>query len=235
MSTGRTVVVTRRTGAAMAGRVEIVGRPDAPVPRWASEWCDQTGFELTRRPTLPEPALRPGDGGDRWSQVVADVADSTAAGAAVLVSRPSSSGSGSARVVAAVQDLPGDSTVLVDAAACAAALHGTLVLVHGVPVSFAERSIGLDAAVSRGLAVLDAATAFLETAFLAGEGTGVTTSTRLRRAYPHELVNEELEADLLVVGGPRRGQTGGLGLVALSAIQHAPCPVLVAPRAAAAG
>lgn len=205
----------------MSGRVEVVGRPDSPVPRWASDWCDQTGFELARMPE-PEPA------DDGWSRVVADLAAATEnaateAAAAVLVSRPSSRGPGAARVVAAVRDLPGDTSVLVEAAACAAAVQGTLLLVHGVPVSFAERSIGLDAAVSRGLAVLDAARDVVA-------DTGVETSTRLLRAHPHELVNEELEADLLVVGGPRPGRSSDLGLVARSAIQHAPCPVLVAPR-----
>ena len=65
-------------------------------------------------------------------------------------------------------------------------------------------------------------------------------STQLLRVRPHELVGEELDADLLVVGGPRtehgaterRGsvQPGGMGLVAHSALHHAPCPVLLAPR-----
>lgn len=225
-----TAVAPRPTAVRVHSRLEVIGGPDAPVPRWASAWCGHTGLELLRRPTLPASAFESGSGFDGWPRVAADVATSSAAGAAVLVSRPSWRRPGAARVVAPVQELPGDLSVLVDSAACAAELSGAVVLVHGVPVSFAERSIGLEAAVSRGRAVLEAGLAFL-----AREGFGVPATTRLVRAHPHELVNEELEADLLVVGGARLGSSRRLGLVALSAIQHAPCPVLVAPRTPARG
>lgn len=227
MGRASTAVAPQPTGPGRHAWLEVIGRPETPVPRWATSWCGRTGLPLVRRPTLPVSAFEPGPGFDEWSRVAADVATSTAAGAAVLVSRPSWRGPGGPRVVAAVQDLPGDTSVLADAAACATALSATLLLVHGVPVSFAERSIGLDAAVSRGLATLAACLTSL-----ARERPGVTAATRLVRAHPHELVNEELEADLLVVGGARC-PSRGLGPVVLSAIRHAPCPVLVAPRTVA--
>jgi nucleotide-binding universal stress UspA family protein len=44
------------------------------------------------------------------------------------------------------------------------------------------------------------------------------------------VVGERLDADLVVLGGPRPGTDGALGLVALSALHHAPCPVLLVPR-----
>jgi nucleotide-binding universal stress UspA family protein len=52
------------------------------------------------------------------------------------------------------------------------------------------------------------------------------------RAWPHEIVGELLDADLLVLGGPRAGTAGRVGLVAGSAVRHAPCAVLLAPRPA---
>ena len=59
------------------------------------------------------------------------------------------------------------------------------------------------------------------------------------RPEPRPAVTAGCEVDLLVIGGPRtvrrtdhRGsvQPGGLGLVAHSALHHAPCPVLLTPR-----
>jgi nucleotide-binding universal stress UspA family protein len=57
----------------------------------------------------------------------------------------------------------------------------------------------------------------------------------LVRAWPHEILGERLDADLLVLGGPRAGsndRVGLVGLVAASAVRHAPCAVLLAPRLA---
>jgi nucleotide-binding universal stress UspA family protein len=50
------------------------------------------------------------------------------------------------------------------------------------------------------------------------------------RVRPHELVGEGLDADLLVLGGPRHRIPARVGLVGCSAVQHAPCPVLLAAR-----
>jgi nucleotide-binding universal stress UspA family protein len=133
-------------------------------------------------------------------------------------------------VVAALETLPDDDAVVADAVACAVAVGGALTLVHAVPRSFGERSVGLDGAVAHGLRVLEAAVAHAVALHPA-----LVPATQLLRVRPHELVGEALDADLLVVGGPHsdhRGsvQPGGLGLVAHSALHHAPCPVLVAPR-----
>ena len=56
------------------------------------------------------------------------------------------------------------------------------------------------------------------------------TEVALIRAWPHEIVGELLDADLLVLGGPRSESNGQIGLVAASALRHAPCAVLLAPR-----
>jgi nucleotide-binding universal stress UspA family protein len=128
------------------------------------------------------------------------------------------------RIVAAVRELPDDEPVLVEAAAVSRRLHGALVLLHAVPLSFAERSVGLDGALERGRRVLDEATARILAAGAA------PPRTYLVRMWPHELVGEQLEADLLVIGGPRPRPPRRLGLVAGSALAHAPCPVLLVPR-----
>jgi nucleotide-binding universal stress UspA family protein len=148
---------------------------------------------------------------------------------AVLISRESRCTPNDLPVVAAVRDPAQDRSVLVNGAACAAELSGALVLAHGVALSFAERSVGLAEAVVRGRAALDAGVAVVR-----AEGLDISVSTRLLRAYPHELVSEGLEASLLVVGGSPVGTPHrGPGLVALSAIRRAPCPVLLVPRARA--
>ena len=120
-----------------------------------------------------------------------------------------------------------DGSVLAEAAAAAEQLDATLVLAHGVPLSFGERSVGLADAVARGRRVLaEAADRVMST------HPGRRVTTRLMRLRPYELVGEELDADLLVLGGSRRRIPARLGLVACSALQHAPCPVLLTPRPA---
>ena len=100
-------------------------------------------------------------------------------------------------------------------------------VVHGVPVSYGERSVGLDGAVARGHRLLEAARRRLE-----DEVPGAPVVTRLERAHPHEIVTEEA-AGLLVVGGPAAEAPYGphrFGPVTSSAVHHAPCAVLVVPR-----
>ena len=63
------------------------------------------------------------------------------------------------RVVAALRELPEDQPVLAEAVNAARRLDGELVLLHAVPLSFAERSVGLDRAVERGERMLTDATA----------------------------------------------------------------------------
>jgi len=186
------------------------------VPEWAAGWCDRAGWEL-RRHTEAGP----------FAAAAAARLD-----ARVLVLRPvePSAAIPSPRVVAAVRSLPDDAPVVSDAAACAARMGGRLRVVHAVPRSFAERSVGLAGAVTHGQRLLKAA---------AGRATaqepGLHVDCELLRMRPYELVGEALHADLLVVGGARTDRTAGEpgsgpGLVAHSALHHAPCPVLLTPR-----
>jgi nucleotide-binding universal stress UspA family protein len=128
------------------------------------------------------------------------------------------------RVVAALMALPADDPVLAEAVDSARRLDGELVLLHAVPLAFAERSVGLDQALLDGERLLATATALAS-----GRGQ-VPKEARLVRMRPHELVGELLEADLLVIGGPRSGRPGRLGLIAASATRYAPCTVLIVPR-----
>lgn len=193
--------------------VVVAKGPD--VPGWMIESCRRSG-----RPVRIEPA--PGSAEDRIRILGA------LAGRSVLIPGPQGpERSGPRRVVAAVRDLPSDATVLTEAAAAAVQLDAAVVPVHGVPLSFGERSVGLTDALAHGHRVLDAAVERLT-----ADVPGLTVLPRLLRVRPHELVGEELEADLLVLGGPRPRIPARVGLVGCSAVQHAPCPVLLAARPA---
>ncbi|HLU55312.1 MAG TPA: universal stress protein [Pseudonocardia sp.] len=193
--------------------VVMADEPD--VPGWVARACRRSG-----RPVRIEPA--PGSPEDRLLTIAA------LAGRSVLVMRPPGAGrAGTGRVVAAVRDLPADAGVLDEAAVAAAALDTVIEPVHCVPLSFGERSVGLTDALARGHQVLDEAVAHLSAA-----APGRTVVPRLLRVHPHELVGEGLDADLLVLGGPRHRIPARVGLVGCSAVQHAPCPVLLAARPA---
>jgi nucleotide-binding universal stress UspA family protein len=182
---------------------------DAPtVPDWVRQWCERSGRPVAARPV---DALTTG----------------CAAGDSVLLPRPEPPAGRPPRVVAVLRSLPDDMTVLVDALDAAAHLDGRLLVVHGVPVSFGERSIGRDEALDQGRDLLEQARILL-----GSRGADVPTEVALVRAWPHEIVGELLDADLLVLGGPRSGSGGRIGLVAASAVRHAPCAVLLAPRPA---
>jgi nucleotide-binding universal stress UspA family protein len=129
------------------------------------------------------------------------------------------------RVVAALGTLPDDEPVLAEAVATARRLDGELVLLHAVPLSFAERSVGLEEAVRAGERML------AEASTAAGRLGRVPKEVQLVRVRPHELVGEHLAADILVVGGPRAGRPDRLGPVARSASTYAPCTVVMVPRA----
>ena len=194
------------------------GTDDAGVPQWAAQWCTGAGWEL-----------RSHSGTGPFAAAAAARLD-----ARVLILRPAepagSGPHGTPSVVAAVRSLPDDAPVVADAAACAARMGARLTIVHAVPRSFAERSVGLAGAVEHGQSLLEAA----------AEGAvahepGLHVDQQLLRVRPHELVGEALHADLLVVGGARTDRTAGErgagpGLVAHSALHHAPCPVLLTPR-----
>jgi len=202
------------TAPAARGVRRTAGRPGrlvvnaSVVPPWVEEWCDRSGRTV---------ATRSADA----------VAIASGAGDSVLIPRAEPPRASRPLVVAALRSLPDVACVLVDALDAAAHLNGLLVVLHGVPLSFGERSIGRAEAVDRGRDLLGDARALVE-----GADTGVAVEVALVRAWPHEIVGELLDADLLVLGGPRVGSSGGVGLVAGSAVRHAPCAVLLAPRPA---
>lgn len=201
-------------GRAHGGGVLVIDADG--VPGWVVDWCRASGRALwrVRLPELPGGDL--GAAADQAATIGDLAATATRAGDAVLVARSAPARAGKPRVVAALRELPDDATVLATAAESATQMGGELMAAHAVPTSFGERSVGLQAALDHGRQVLDAAAA--------------TPSVQplLLRIWPYELVGEGLDADLLVVGGPRHH--GGLGLVARSALHHAPCPVLLVPR-----
>ncbi len=190
----------------------IVAEP--AVPAWVTRWCRHADRQLR--------VLSTTDSLDRL-QVIARLA-----GHSVLVPAPEeSTRSKPGPVMAAVRDLPDDDSVLAEAAAAARELGVPVALTHVVPLSFAERSVHLDDAVRHGRWVLDCGVERL-----IATAPDVTVLPRLLRRRPHELVGEELEAELLVLGGPRPGFPVRVGSVASTAVQHAHCPVLLAPRSA---
>jgi nucleotide-binding universal stress UspA family protein len=202
----RTVATTRPVrGTARPPGVVVEGHS---VPDWVTTWCRRSGR-----------TLMVGSGAETGG------ASRAGAGASVLVPRPLLRDSQAPQVLAAVRHLPDDRAVLIEAAAAATDLAARLAVVHAVPRSYGERSVGLDAA-------LDHAEHLLEQArhIVAESHPDLAITTELRRAWPYEIVGEEADADLVVIGGPRGGRRDGLGLVALSAIHHAPCPVLLPPR-----
>ncbi|WP_028927111.1 hypothetical protein [Pseudonocardia acaciae] len=159
-------------------------------------------------------------------QAVADLA-----GHEILLLRPSAPHAPQPRpvgVTAAVGDLPKDAEVLAAAADAAAHLGTGLVLAHGVPPSFAERSVGLAAAVARGRWLLDAAARRV-----AAQVPGLAVVRRLERAWPHELVSQGSgvfdPAALIVLGMPVGHRDGGVGLVANSALHYWPNAILFVP------
>jgi hypothetical protein len=191
--------------------VVMAHEPDVPV--WVARACRRSGRQVRLEPA-------PGTPEDRLLTVAA-----LAGRSVLLVGPPGGGRAGTGRVVAAVRDLQGDVAVLTEAALAAMALDATVVPVHCVPLSFGERSVGLTDALARGHEVLDAAVAQLAT-----DAPGIPVAPRLLRVHPHELVGEGLDADVLVLGGPRQRIPARVGLVGCSAVQHAPCPVLLAAR-----
>ena len=199
-------------------RLVVVGET-SDVPAWVRRWCRRTGRQLQLHPV---PQTVPGHRPDPV-HLLAEV--TALAGDAVLVVSPGADQARPADVTAALHDLPDDFPVLAAAADTARHLDCAVVLTHGLPLSFAERSVGLRPALDHARLLLGEAAHRL-----ADDAPDVHTVTRLVRAHPHELVGEDLDTGLLVVGGPRRHVPDELGLVVRSALQHATCPMLVVPR-----
>jgi hypothetical protein len=191
--------------------VVMTHEPD--LPEWVARVCSRAGRQARIEPAAGNP--------EDFLLTVAALA-----GRSVLVlDRQDAGRTPTGRVVAAVRDLPSDAAVLAEAALVATVLDAAVVPVHCVPLSFGERSVGLTDALARGHDVLDTAVAQL-----AADAPELTVVPRLLRMRPHELVGEGLDADLLVLGGPRHRIPARVGLVGCSAVQHAPCPVLLAAR-----
>jgi nucleotide-binding universal stress UspA family protein len=190
--------------ARLAPLVVIAG-PGVPVPGWVRDW------------TGDEPAVAVADS----RAAVVSAADRGLDGPLlVLRSRVPTT---PRRVVAAVQEHAADSPVVEAAVSVTESCGAGLRIVHAVPRSFGERSVGLDAAVERGRRLVGAA------------ARSSAADGELVRAWPHEVLDETLTADLLVIGGlrppPARHEPAELGLTTRAALLHAPCPVLVVPRA----
>lgn len=174
------------------------------APGWVQRWCRSSGVPLRSAPVPGDRAAAP------------------AGGVALLVTRGDLQHPARC-VAAALRDLPTDGPVLAVAAEAAAFLGGAVLVLHAVPLSFGERSVGLDRAVRNGRRLLD------EAAGVLGR-TGVPAEVRLVRRWPHEAVGEDLDADLLVLGSAHRDPVRPFGPVTRSALCHAPCPVLVVPE-----
>ena len=187
------------------------------LPEWVRTWCRSTGWVL-RRAAAPE-------SGPLDSAVPELAARTARQGSAILLVHEPATDRARPRIVVAIRRLPEDAPVVEEAARCAASLGARLEVVHAVPTSFAETSVGLADALDNGRTVLA-----LTGEYARRSGPGLEVDVRLVRARPHEVVGEHLDADLLVLGGPRPGIDGALGLVALSALHHAPCSVLLVPR-----
>jgi nucleotide-binding universal stress UspA family protein len=194
------------------------------VPAWAQRWCDRSAREVRHYPVARHPS-EPASA-DRVSGIADITIRAARCGDPVLVLPVlQQARKEPPRVIAAVRHLPDDVQALTEAATCAGCMGADLVVAHGLPASFGERSIGLDDAVQDAGRLLDAAVRAA-----ASSVPGLRVRPWLARVRPHELVGEELDADLLVLGGPRADQWERLGLVARSALFHAPCPVLLTPR-----
>ena len=215
---GTTALATRPRRTDRTDRLVVVS-DTLEVPTWIRDWCRAAGWALHVHRV---PAVVPGHLG-LPGRVVPEIGALLAD--PVLVLQGGSTGAGLREVTAPIHALPDDVPVLVAAADTARHLDGRVVLVHGLPVSFAERSVGLTSALLHGRRVLDAAARWI-----AAQAPDLRVVTRLVRAHPYELVGEDLDTGLLVVGGPRRDVSDDLGLVARSALHHATCPVLIVPR-----
>jgi nucleotide-binding universal stress UspA family protein len=214
MNTGTTFAHRPRR---VDGLVVVSDTPD--LPGWVRDWSRRAGRQVRIHQTQ---VRAPGHGPTPPGLLAAISAWATDP---VLVVPAGSADNLLRQVTAALHDLPDDEPVLAAAADTARRVGGPLVLTHALPVSFAEHSVGLRSALAHAHHVLDASARRL-----AAENPEVTVEPRLLRAHPHELVGENLDTGLLVIGGPRRGFTDDLGLVARAALNHAACPILIVPR-----
>ncbi|MFC4944933.1 universal stress protein [Pseudonocardia sp. GCM10023141] len=193
-----TDIAPRRSGAGTVPAAVVV--ETAAPPDWVPRWCRATGRSLWVR-----------------SQQLAPVHALALARAEPLHAR-------SPLVVAGLLGV--DDDLLSVAAEVATQLGGPLVLAHGVPRSFGERSVGIDTALEQGERLLATARRRLQL-----RHPGLPVETRLLRMWPHELVGGGIDADLLVLGRSPSSPPDRFGLVISNALHHAPASVLLVPAA----
>jgi hypothetical protein len=147
------------SGAALATRPPCLDRVSrlvvvsetSDLPPWIRGWWRGAGRDLEVHcvpATVPGHRLAPVHLLSEIAELLADP---------VLVIQPGSDGTGLPEVIAALHDLPDDAPVLAAVADIAQHLGSPVVLIHGLPVSFAERSVGLRPAMQHGRRLLDAA------------------------------------------------------------------------------
>lgn len=193
---------------------------DASPPAWAVRWCRRSGVE----PRIRQTSTRPHHGSPTGlPRSVCDLA-----GYPVLVVRPSTPDPAPATVTAAIGDLPEDAPVLAAAADAAMAFGARLLLVHGVPPSFAERSVGLEDALDHGGWLLDSAARRVRM-----RAPGLCVQRRLVRMRPHELVSRASGVvdppGLLVLGMAPCRPDGEIEPTASSALHYWPSAILFVP------
>lgn len=206
----RTPVLERATRE----RLVVLTQAASP-PAWAMAWCERGGRPLTTRNLTVHCSHGAPSG---LLRAITDLG-----GRHVLLTRAAEAAA-PRRVAVALGGLPRDAAVLTEAAACAGSLEVPLDLVHGVPLAFAERSVGLDQALERGEWLLEAATRQV-----AAHPPDLRVTTRLVRARAHELVTEVPEDELLVLGMAHHPTRPEPHLAGMSAIHFAPGPILFVP------
>src|SRR3954453_1148039 len=168
---GGTALAPRPPQHNRADRLVVVG-DTSNLPNWVRDWCRATRRELHMHATpVRAPGHRPTPA-HLLSTITACANDP------VLVVPPDPAGTEVRHVAASVHDLPDDAPVLLAAADTARYVGGPLVLTHGLPVSFAERSVGLRSALTQARSMLEAAAGRL-----AADSPDLTVETRLVRAH----------------------------------------------------
>jgi hypothetical protein len=188
------------SGAALATRPPCLDRVSrlvvvsetSDLPPWIRGWWRGAGRDLQLHcvpATVPGHRLAPVHLLSEIAELLADP---------VLVIQPGSDGTGLPEVIAALHDLPDDAPVLAAVADIAQHLGSPVVLIHGLPVSFAERSVGLRPAMQHGRRLLDAAARRI-----VADAPDVRVVTRLVRAHPHEPAGLTPQPDKACRGRPR--------------------------------
>src|SRR4029078_9953061 len=111
------------------------------VPTWVRRWCDRSRRSVAARPADAGAAAATA-GVAAPPRPAAAVAAAAPAGDSVLIPRADPPAARRPRVAVALRDLPDDASALVDAFNAATHLGGKLTVLHGVPLSFGERTVG---------------------------------------------------------------------------------------------